>query len=208
VRDPVTPGDLDVVVAAAALFVRAGAELDWSVPAGEVSWSCWETADHMADDLFAYAVQLAPAPPGYASYAPIAWRRLRDGGPAQTIITEPESGVAGMAHVLEACGALLSAMVRVSPPGARGWHPSGVSDAEGFAAMGILEVMVHCHDLSLGLGLPWEPDEAITARVLARLFHDVPTGVTPWAALLWCTGRIALPDRERQAEWRWDGTVR
>jgi hypothetical protein len=36
--------------------------------------------------------------------------------------------------------------------------------------------------------------------VPARLFPDAPDG-DPAAALLWCTGRIALPDRPRRTGW-------
>ncbi len=67
---------------------------------------------------------------------------------------------------------------------------------------------MHTHDLAAGLGLGWEPPAEVCARVLDRLFPDVPAGAAPWPTLLWATGRIALPGRPRRSKWRWDGTVR
>jgi len=49
------------------------------------------------------------------------------------------------------------------------WHPSGDSDAEGFVAMGTVEVLLHTHDVLAGLGVGWRPDDALCDRVLARL---------------------------------------
>jgi hypothetical protein len=43
-------------------------------------------------------------------------------------------------------------------------------------------------------------DWSVSAGVLARLFPDAPGG-DPVAVLLWCTGRIALPDRPRRTRW-------
>lgn len=62
-------------------------------------------------------------------------------------------------------------------------------DAASSAAMGLVETLVHTHDLARGLGLDWDPPAEICARVLNRLFPDAPRGTEPWATLLWVTGR-------------------
>src|SRR3954447_25741835 len=51
--------DLDRVVTDAcdALFLVLAA--DWAVPARDLTWSCWATLEHTADDLFACAGQVA-----------------------------------------------------------------------------------------------------------------------------------------------------
>jgi hypothetical protein len=105
--------------------------------------------------------------------------------------------------VVEACGALLAAMVRTAPPDVLAHHGFGDADPEGFAAMGLVETLVHTYDLAEGLGLTWEPPAEVCARVLDRLFPDAPEDVEPWPALLWATGRAELPGRPRRTEWRW-----
>jgi hypothetical protein len=54
------------------------------------------------------------------------------------------------------------------------------SDPEGFAAMGVVETLVHTHDLAEGLGLAWTPPSDLCSRVLARLFPDAPKATGPW----------------------------
>lgn len=110
-----------------------------------------------------------------------------------------------MLGALEAGGGILAAVVRATPPTARGFHVFGASDPEGFAAMGVVETLVHAHDLALGLGIAFEPPADLCARTLHRLFPDVPGDTEPWATLLWATGRGELEDRGRRGKWRWYG---
>jgi hypothetical protein len=72
--------------------------------------------------------------------------------------------------------------------------------------MGIVEALVHTHDLAEGLGLVWAPPADLCSRVLARLFPDAPGTTDPWPTLLWATGRAALPGHPRRTTWRWYGT--
>ncbi|KUL36325.1 hypothetical protein ADL22_24985 [Streptomyces sp. NRRL F-4489] len=206
---PVTADDLARAVRLSVALLRTAPAAAWDGgPAGTLEWDCWETAEHLADDLFAYAAQLGPAAPPLDREVPFDWHRRRPGGPANAVHADRAAGPAGLLAVLESCGALLVAMVRTTPPHVRAHHVFGVSDAEGFAAMGIVETLVHTHDLAAGLGLGWEPPAELCARVLARLFPDAPEGAAPWPALLWATGRAELPGHPRRTRWRWDGTVR
>jgi len=91
--------------------------------------------------------------------------------------------------------ALLAAMVRVSPPTVRAEHTYGPADPEASAAMGVLETLVHTHDVARGLGVSWTPDRAVCARVLKRLMPEVERTDDAWADLLWACGRTALPGR-------------
>jgi hypothetical protein len=90
----------------------------------------------------------------------------------------PEEGLA--AHA--AAAALLAAVMRGVPPEARGYHGQP-TDAEGFAAMHCDEVLVHSYDIALGLGVAFSPPPDLT--------------------LLWCNGRVALPDHDRLTDWSW-----
>ncbi|QKW23875.1 hypothetical protein HUT16_36485 [Kitasatospora sp. NA04385] len=202
---PVTADDLaeGVRLVVALLGGPDAQAADWDRPAGTLEWSCWETAEHLADDLFSYAAQLGPQSPPADGFVPFVYRRDGPGKPASVVFAQREAGPRGLVQVLEACGALLVAMVRVARPQDRAFHGFGTADAEGSAAMGLVELFAHAEDLALGLGLEWTAPAGISARVLHRLFPGAPTRTDPWPTLLWATGRGDLPGLERPAEWRW-----
>ncbi|MFE4384299.1 VOC family protein [Streptomyces cyaneofuscatus] len=204
-RLPVTADDVTTAVRLA-VDTLAGAPADrWDTPAGTLEWTCWETVEHLGDDLFAYAVQLGPRTPPLDREVPYRWTADRQGAPSNSVFADRAAGPAGLLATLEASGALLASMARTTPPEVRSYHGFGVSDPEGFAAMGVVETLVHTHDLAEGLGLGWAPPGALCDRVLARLFPDAPAGGDRWTVLLWATGRAELPDHPRRTEWRWDG---
>ncbi|WP_405783088.1 hypothetical protein [Streptomyces sp. NBC_00859] len=205
---PVSAEDLDRAVQLAVHTLRDAPAHAWDGRAGSLEWDCWETVEHLSDDLFAYAAQLGPRVPPLDTDVPFVWERRRPGGPANAIHADRAAGPSGLLQVLEASGALLVAMVRTTPPETRAHHTFGVSDPEGFAAMGIVETLVHTHDLAEGLGLVHCPPAGLCARVLARLFPDAPPAAEPWPTLLWATGRGELPGRARLTTWRWYGEPR
>ena len=201
-----TADDVLAAVAASVAALRPGAGGDWSAPAGDLTWTCWETVEHLADDLFCYAAQLGAD--GYPGYLPFEAAPRYPGGEPNTIRSDPAAGPDGLFTVLTATAALLAAMVRVTPPTARAHHTYGPADPEASAAMGVLETLVHTYDVALGLGVSWAPDPAACARVLARLMPEVERTDDAWADLRWACGRIALPGRPRREQWGWDNTTR
>lgn len=206
---PVTADDVTRAVRLSLDALRDVPDDRWGLPAGELTWTCWETAEHLADDLFAYALRLGPRTPSVAERVPVDVHRRTPEGPVSTVFVDRDMGGAGLLQVLEACGALLAAMVRTTPPEVRSHHVFGASDPEGFAAMGVVETLVHTHDLAAGLGLPrLDPPAGLCARTLHRLFPDAPSDIEPWPALLWCAGRTELPGRPRLTRWRWYGEPR
>ncbi|WP_371500087.1 hypothetical protein OG871_26900 [Kitasatospora sp. NBC_00374] len=205
---PVTAADVDLSVALALETLREADPTGWDAPAGPLEWDCWETAEHLADDLFCYAAQLTTAQPQLHGYIPFEISARREGGPRNAVAADRKAGPDGLLQVLDTSGGLLSAVVRATPAGRLGYHPFGVSDPEGFAAMGVVEVLVHLDDLARGLGLRWRPPADLCGRVLTRLFPDAPTGTEPWPTLLWATGRGELPGRARLTSWRWDSRPR
>ncbi|MGW5865775.1 hypothetical protein ACWFRJ_26730 [Streptomyces sp. NPDC055239] len=216
-QDPATPGpvtadDLDRSVQLALAALREAPPTAWEGKAGTLEWDCWETVEHLSDDLFAYAAQLGPRQPPMSGDVPFVWEPRRPGGPSNAIHADRTAGPAGLLQVLEASGALLIAMVRTTSPTIRAHHTFGASDPEGFAAMGIVETLVHTYDLAEGLGLEWTPPADVCARVLYRLFPDAPpeSDEEPWPTLLWATGRGELPGsgRARLTSWRWYGEPR
>lgn len=205
---PVTADDLDRAVVLTLATLRQFPAPAWDVKAGSLEWDCWETVEHLADDLFAYALQLGPRTPPLIGEVPCVWESRRPGGPANTVHADRTAGPDGLLQVLEACGALLVAMVRTTPASVRAHHTFGASDPEGFAAMGIVETLVHTHDLAQGAGHAWTPPGDLCSLVLHRLFPDAPSDTEPWPTLLWATGRTELPGRDRLTTWRWQGAPR
>ncbi|WP_406179946.1 DinB family protein [Streptomyces sp. NBC_01006] len=177
----------------------------WHDRAGELEWTRWETLEHLADDLLTYALRFGLAQPMGVRRVPLRVSRDRPDGPANVIFGDHEAGPEGLLAVVEACGGLLAAAVDTAPATTLAPHVFGASDPEGFAAMGVVETLVHTHDITQGLDCVREPPRDLSERALARLFPDVPVIDTPWSTLLWATGRIETPDRPRRTNWRWYG---
>ncbi|MFJ6197975.1 maleylpyruvate isomerase N-terminal domain-containing protein [Micromonospora sp. NPDC092111] len=165
---------------------------DWARRAGDLEWSCWTTAAHVAHDLLGYATQLTGRPD--TRYLPLDLR-VRDDAPPADVLT-----------VVAASAGLLAAAIDTAPADARAWH-WGPCDPPGFAAMGIAETLLHTYDITRGLAVAWQPPAALSAVVLRRLFPDAPAGDPP-EVLLWMTGRTALGDRPRRTGWSWQAALR
>ncbi|MET8246056.1 GNAT family N-acetyltransferase [Streptomyces sp. NPDC005202] len=187
---------VEEAVAGAVALLRTVTDRDWEkVRAGRMEWSCRRTAEHIASDLIAYAGQLA----GRAQTAYVPFEITLDEG----------TDNAGALDVIETTGALLAAAVRTAPREARAFHPYPFRSAnrEGFAAMGVAEVLLHTHDIAEGLGLAYEPPAELCEDVLTRIFPQVQPGPAPWPTLLWATGRGDLPGRAPVTEWRWHNNL-
>ncbi|MFG3499013.1 GNAT family N-acetyltransferase [Streptomyces sp. NPDC047928] len=182
--------DIDEAVTVTARALRRMTRLDWSVPAARLEWSCHDTAEHIAGDFTAYAGQLTG--------------RRRHGYVPFEITVDPGTTPDGLVHVIEATGGLLAAVVRTTPSDVRAWHPYGMAGPDGFAAMGVVEVLLHTYDMLCALGDPdWQPPAHLCARVLDRIFPHAPRTDDPWRDLLWATGRTDLPGLPRLTAWRW-----
>ncbi|AOP50084.1 hypothetical protein SL103_30955 [Streptomyces lydicus] len=180
----------------------------WQGRAGSLEWTCWETLEHLADDLLTYALRFGLAQPMDVPRVPLRVSRDRPQGPANVIFGDKEAGPEGLLTVVTACGGLLATAVDTAAPTALAPHVFGAADPEGFAAMGVVETLVHTHDIAQGVHRACEPPHDLSERALARLFPDVPLTGTPWSTLLWATGRLETPERPRRTDWRWYGAPR
>ncbi len=172
--------------ARSALLPYAGA--DWSVTAcGE--WSAARTAVHVADSWFSQAAQLVT-------------RRADSWLPVYLTVEEPVTPEA-ILDAMDGCARILATVAAAARPDARAYHPFGAADATGWLAMGVTEGLVHTWDVVRALGGDWRPPDDLAAAAVARLFPNAPRDAAPADALLWCTGRIALPGRPLLGEWRW-----
>ncbi|KJK39011.1 acetyltransferase [Streptomyces variegatus] len=187
---------MEQAVAECVELLRAVADRDWEgVRAGRLEWDCRRTAVHIAEDLIAYAGQLAG--------------REQDGYTPFELSLEEGTDNAGAVRVIGATGALLAAALRTTPREVRAFHPYPFRSAnrEGFAAMGVAEVLLHTHDMAEGLGLPYEPAPELCDFVLTRIFPHVQPGPTPWPTLLWATGRAEPAGRAQVTGWRWNNNL-
>lgn len=196
VRPPVTSDDLLTAADSVVSTLTPALYRDWSVPAGQLEWSCRLTAEHLGNCLIAYAAQVAAQPT--SQYVRFESR------------AEQEATAADVLEFVTAGGRILAVVVRAASPEVRAFHPYGTSDPEGFAGMGCVETLVHGNDIAAGLGLRFDPPRDVCDRVLARMFPTALDDLAdldpdPWEALLWSTGRIDLPGRPRPAAWRWRG---
>lgn len=184
---------VEEAVASCVALLRTVADRDWTaVKAGQLDWDCHATAFHIAEDLIAYAANLA----GRAQDDYVPFEITLDEG------TDNE----GLLQVIATTGALFTAAIRTTPREVRAFHPYPFRSAnrEGFAAMGVAEVLLHTHDIAEGLGLTYEPPAELPKFVLTTIFPHVQREPDDhWATLLWATGRGELPGRAPVTEWRW-----
>jgi hypothetical protein len=169
---------------------------DWrEIGAPDLDWSVWDTMIHVNDDLYFYAAQVASA--DVKDYVCFEVRADEHANPTRLL------------DALVIHGRLLAAIAASADPHSRAHHVFGAADPAGFAAMGIVETLVHSYDAVLGLdpGSQWRPTDELASPVLHRLFPDRPTEVDASAGdiLLYLCGRISLGDRPRLDEWRWHG---
>src|ERR1035441_3330540 len=147
----VTADDLDAAISCVMSGLLPLTDRDWSVRAGTLEWDCWHTAEHIGDCLLSYAWQLAVQPT--ARYVRAIATAEKDASPA-------EAG-----EVAVAVGGVLPWMVRSSPEHVRAYHPAGMADPEGFAAIGCHEALLHGNDVALCSGRSLGPSRDVVRRV-------------------------------------------
>ena len=198
----IVPDDLHAAAGAACAALAPAVNADWSVPARDLEWTCHRTLQHMAEAPIFHATHLA-------TRATERRPSLRAGD------TPPPP--ADLLRLIPASAAILAEVVRAAPAEARGWHPTGMADASGFAAISCVELLIHTADVAEPLGLPFAPPDDLARRIVQRLCPWAPTDADGWATLQWAAGRIALPNHPRQGpDWawqsaplaEWDGTVK
>jgi uncharacterized protein (TIGR03083 family) len=171
-------------------FLRPLRGREWGARVPDLEWSCEETLRHAIHTQLFYA----------AHFASRATRRL-------AVWWEIDAGgdVDGLLDNLEGQTSILAAVIRDAPPDARAWHNSGMTDRSGYSAMACSELLIHTWDIGRGLDVSFVLPADLCGRVVSRLFPMwLPIDAPPEDALLWCNGRIALPERPRLApDWGW-----
>lgn len=204
--DVTTSADVRAVVDGLLPPFAAIPDTDWDQPAHYLEWTCRETVAHLADDLVYYALQLSGQRPPQERYLELdEVAPERAGAPGLLVRPSRAAGTRGIVEALDATAGLLEAVTATTPAARRGFHPDGLSDASGFAAMGVTETVLHGWDVLTALGQDYRPDAEVCRRVLNRLFPAAVRTDDPWHDLLAATGRT---DDTRGTPWRWDASVR
>jgi uncharacterized protein (TIGR03083 family) len=169
-------------------LLGAAADRDWTRAIPEMDWTVAQAVTHMAEGTLWYATDVA------------AGTERQD---TMELRVPPETAPAELVRVIGTFATVLARVIDATPPGARGWHPFGLADASGFAAMACDELLVHSDDAARGLAVPFTPPAGLVRATRDRLFPWAPATPDPWPSLLWANGRIELPGHPRQTRWRW-----
>jgi hypothetical protein len=169
---------------------RIGSDRDWSVPAGTLEWSCTKTAGHAVDTMFAPAFFLAS--------------RRQDHYPDMggVFTVGPEARPDQLTQALEVATRVLAAVVAEAGPEVRavlfGRPEVLTAPPQDFLPRGALELILHAHDVSTGLGVPFEPPAELCRRLREHtrswpmwtvMWDRLPSTDDPWGDLLIGSGR-------------------
>lgn len=197
------PDDVLSAVAASQHVLGGALHRDWGALAGTLEWTCRRTLDHLVDGTVFYSGQVANE--ASKRLPPIRM------GNADASVEDLLTTLGTVAHILAAT--LSSAREE-----GRFFHPAGMADRSGYAAMSCVEVLVHTSDITSGLGIEFAPPQGLCTRVMRRLFPWVENvGPDAFATLLWTTGRISIEGQnDVAADWywqcaplsEWDGSVK
>jgi uncharacterized protein (TIGR03083 family) len=169
-------------------LLAAAVDRDWSARVPGMEWTVAETVSHVCTTLLWYSTDFCAGP---SEVSTMDMRVRAESAPADLVAT------------LRSFSTVLARVLDGAEPEALGWHPFGIADRSGFAAMACDELLVHTADAGNGLGLPFTPSPELSEATLRRLFPWAPTGTDPWRTLLWANGREDLPGLDRQTGWRW-----
>jgi hypothetical protein len=169
-------------LAAGALAAHVGA--DWSANAGDLAWDVETTVVHLIGALAKETLYLASRSTRFIA---ISLTKFRSASHAELVRSIVPSAQA------------LANTASATPRGALAYHSTGMTDAEGYLAMGCSEVLLHTWDACCGLGVEFAGSDELAVAVLARTFPWVEVQPTdgPWRTLLWAFGRVALAERPR-----------
>jgi hypothetical protein len=184
--------DLVILTEAVTSAWLAGSDRDWSRRAGTLDWTCTQTADHAVDTVLAPALFLASRKQdSYPGFEPLTMGRA----------PTPEALVEG----LNTATRVLVGVVATAPPETRAiiWRRpvAETRGPEDFPPRAGLELILHAHDVCVGLGVPFTPPESAVEHLCRHVaswpfWSNYPgwsplslTGGDLWFGLLQSTGR-------------------
>ncbi len=190
---PYTPLLPSVIEECAALAVATLTPLvtaDWTPLARGSEWSCHTALEHISGTVLFFAEDIDPLAP-----TQLPKHLQRD---FETL------SVPDLLEALTHSAAIVRRTLDAMPPDARIAHVASLADVEGYAALTCEEILVHTWDITEVLGVEFHPPDALSRRIVERIFPWGPQGddVDAWDALRWCAGRVALPgNRQLDGDW-------
>ncbi len=138
------PSGVDIARSADAVsaFLQGTDPELWSNEIPELGWTVSEAVAHAAEGCLWYAIDLAA---GGLDLQTVA-HSVRSDRPSSELIATVRTYASILIDVVEAV-----------PANQRGFHPQGLADPSGFAAMGCDELLVHTWDAARGLGMDFFP---------------------------------------------------
>ena len=196
----VRPEDLEAAADVAVSALEPAIGKDWSVRARGLEWSVEFTVAHMAAGTAKAALYLASRSTRFIAVTMGRW---------------PGASQAEQLAAISGAAKALANVARMSPEGARGFHTSGMLDAEGHLTKGCIEMFAHAYDVTGAWGLPFTPPDELCQRLVARAFPWVSDGGPAWEAFLSQTGRLDAPGFPSDDTWvaalipraEWDGEI-
>ena len=164
-------------VATAAL--RPLVDRDWSMRAGQLEWTVEATVGHLLGALVKETLYLASRTTRFIA---VGTGRFRDSTPSELV------------ESITPAAAALANVARSTPDGSLAYHATGMTDAEGYLAMGCAEALVHTRDACRGLGVAFVGPSDISSAVLSRTHPWIDPAASPWETLLWALGRVPRGD--------------
>ena len=181
--DPFTADDFQLLSRLAIEAWQSGVDLDRSVPAGTLEWSCRKTAEHTIDAVCMPAFNLA-------SRRQEAYARFED------LRVPSDATIADLVDGLRAVTTILWAVIVTAQPDTRAIirRPNELAGPQAFAPRGASELIFHTYDVSAGLGIPFEPPRDLCSRLLPHVrgweAHDaLPRTDDSWSDLIARSGR-------------------
>ena len=170
----VTPDTLERTAEVVVTALRPGVGRDWSCLAGTLEWTVETTIAHMAGGMAKHLIYLMSRSPRFIAVATRGW---------------PGATQEELLGAILGCATAMANAARQSPPGAVGYHASGMRHAGDFLAMEVVDLLVHAEDVAKGLDLEYNPPEDL-CEVALDTGHPEHAGRRPaWPALLWVWSR-------------------
>lgn len=165
------------------------ADLDWSAQAGTVEWTCLRTADHAVDCVWAPVFFLASR--RQDRFSGIGDMALGDGANPERLVDSLVMATRVLSAVVRDTPAEIRSVIFRRPELLLGAPPD-------YAPRGAMELILHAHDVCLGLGIEFEPDAELCRRLREHTrpwpmwtvsWNGLGETDDPWQDLLVASGR-------------------